>query len=191
MIVAEGLTYVLAPDAPTCASMGPQLDSCGRTASSWPKQNSSVLQWGRNLIVAEGRTRRPAGRAVLASMGPQLDSCGREGGQDVRTLVGMLQWGRNLIVAEGYIHRTESTLPAALQWGRNLIVAEGTELPRPQEKSQASMGPQLDSCGRRGVGAPGRSAEAWLQWGRNLIVAEGRGCPRRARSGVRFNGAAT
>ena len=38
-----------------------------------------MLQWGRNLTVAEGALERQVamlGRA--ASMGPQLDSCGRE-----------------------------------------------------------------------------------------------------------------
>ena len=37
------------------------------------------LQWGRNLIVAEGRLAAPVARLTP----------------------GMLQWGRNLIVAEG------------------------------------------------------------------------------------------
>ena len=35
------------------------------------------LQWGRNMIVAEGRPVRPQGEAKPASMGPQHDSCGR------------------------------------------------------------------------------------------------------------------
>ena len=60
-----------------------------------------------------------------------------------------LQWGRNLIVAEGGI----TTLPGGgvfvLQWGRNLIVAEGQRLaPVCRQDGPASMGPQLDSCGR-------------------------------------------
>ena len=37
-----------------------------------------VLQWGRNLIVAEGQLDLGAlGGLGPASMGPQLDSCGR------------------------------------------------------------------------------------------------------------------
>ena len=61
-----------------------------------------------------------------------------------------LQWGRNLIVAEGTLATDIYTpLFPALQWGRNLIVAEGQSpasgrAPAPY----ASMGPQLDSCGR-------------------------------------------
>ena len=61
------------------ASMGPQLDSCGRLVVAVVYGGRYLqLQWGRNLIVAEG-----AGPAmalpgdVPASMGPQLDSCGR------------------------------------------------------------------------------------------------------------------
>ena len=60
------------------ASMGPQLDSCGRLAWLFAMPLWPMLQWGRNLIVAEGddfgdiHESEPA-----ASMGPQLDSCGR------------------------------------------------------------------------------------------------------------------
>ena len=38
---------------------------------------TQMLQWGRNLIVAEGGRYEALGRAGVASMGPQLDSCGR------------------------------------------------------------------------------------------------------------------
>ena len=63
------------------ASMGPQLDSCGRFVTQKQRAGYCALQWGRNLIVAEGRG--PAG-----------------GAQGTR----LLQWGRNLIVAEGSIN---------------------------------------------------------------------------------------
>ncbi len=61
-----------------------------------------MLQWGRDLIVAE-TTRaacKPRGR-LDASMGPRLDSRGnraRDG--EVFGLLTTLQWGRDLIVAE-------------------------------------------------------------------------------------------
>ena len=62
-----------------------------------------------------------------------------------------LQWGRNLIVAEGDV-RCVLSLDGKLklQWGRNLIVAEG-KCVRDEggDDDAASMGPQLDSCGRR------------------------------------------
>ena len=63
--------------------MGPQLDSCGRACrpplSACP---SFVLQWGRNLTVAEG----------LSTL--------KSGFDEIK-----LQWGRNLTVAEGGARR--------------------------------------------------------------------------------------
>ena len=62
---------------------------------------------------------------------------------------GTLQWGRNLTVAEGIVMLPLSFFLFPLQWGRNLTVAEGT-WPRRGLTGMlsASMGPQLDSCGR-------------------------------------------
>ena len=89
------------------ASMGPQLDSCGRF-TSMPRCSLApeTLQWGRNLIVAEGI--RPTMAHTVRN--PSL------------------QWGRNLIVAEG-CRRAKASPPYGygLQWGRNLIVAEGAK----------------------------------------------------------------
>ena len=133
------------------ASMGPQLDSCGRA-----------------------RPRRSIEVGMSASMGPQLDSCGRQRLDAGRCRkVPQLQWGRNLIVAEGIVRVTGAETSLELQWGRNLIVAEGTAAqPKPRglmelqwgrnlivaegvvqsitdwKSAVASMGPQLDSCGR-------------------------------------------
>ena len=83
------------------------------------------LQWGRNLIVAEG---------VIVNL--------------TKSSVLLLQWGRNLIVAEGPILTSTSASLDELQWGRNLIVAEGSHLGPTLNEPGASMGPQLDSCGR-------------------------------------------
>ena len=109
------------------ASMGPQLDSCGRrkspheplpffSASMGPQLDSC----GRPLGVDECEL------CKAASMGPQLDSCGR-GPCRGRLSVGplKLQWGRNLTVAEGYIIVGDINSYGSLQWGRNLTVAEG------------------------------------------------------------------
>ena len=60
------------------ASMGPQLDSCGRPMERKVRPWRDVLQWGRNLIVAEGSRIK-----TRIKTSPKL------------------QWGRNLIVAEG------------------------------------------------------------------------------------------
>ena len=62
-----------------CASMGPQLDSCGRRVATLGNGGQAcMLQWGRNLTVAEG--------------GIQTE---------VEVAWSKLQWGRNLTVAEG------------------------------------------------------------------------------------------
>ena len=114
-------------------------------------------------------------------MGPQLDSCGRPQNYTYlnrRQIT--LQWGRNLTVAEGTMPaRVGCVSDPALQWGRNLTVAEGTIWASLAPISlDASMGPQLDSCGR-GDDADGPEGHKWtLQWGRNLTVAEG--CIQRA-----------
>ena len=60
------------------ASMGPQLDSCGRYLNGNGNGLHRLLQWGRNLTVAEG------GLPQFADPAPPW-----------------LQWGRNLTVAEG------------------------------------------------------------------------------------------
>ena len=83
--------------------MGPQLDSCGRYVKDDELlAREGLLQWGRNLIVAEGRPpTAPKFGATIASMGPQLDSCGRYSAAQRSRSIERLQWGRNLIVAEG------------------------------------------------------------------------------------------
>ena len=107
--------------------MGPQLDSCGRFLWFGADRTHTLLQWGRNLIVAEGPPSQTPGFV------------GRRA----------LQWGRNLIVAEGRFGMRPFTFWRVLQWGRNLIVAEGSrEHGNVPEILSASMGPQLDSCGR-------------------------------------------
>ena len=60
------------------ASMGPQPFGCGRTARPCTRPPNLLLQWGRNLSVAEGKVFL---RGTEGSLG--------------------LQWGRNLSVAEG------------------------------------------------------------------------------------------
>ena len=128
-----------------------------------------VLQWGRNLFVAESSPRL---RLFIsnhpASMGPQLVRCGKlEAGTHLGN-ENMLQWGRNLFVAE--------------RRGRPHRQADG---------GIASMGPQLVRCGKSSSAYTASMQSSQLQWGRNLFVAES---PSRGRSrGTlrRFNGAAT
>ena len=57
MTVAEGERAADAGDYISAASMGPQLDSCGRMRDAAGKHAPiGALQWGRNLTVAEGST---------------------------------------------------------------------------------------------------------------------------------------
>ena len=73
-----------------------------------------------------------------------------------------------------------------------MIVAEGRALDKYLRDTHfASMGPQLDSCGRMSSAIGVIAMVEELQWGRNLIVAEGEAVGP-ARSRLRcFNGAAT
>ena len=59
------------------ASMGPQLVRCGMLGCAGGTVHNIMLQWGRNLFVAECfyKARSPA-LLGLASMGPQLVRCG-------------------------------------------------------------------------------------------------------------------
>ena len=111
-----------------------------------------MLQWGRDLLVAESR---------LTST--------------IRNADGSLQWGRDLLVAEsvnvelhiglaagasmgprlvsrGKTLKTEACSGnCGLQWGRDLLVAErGTRDLPAQALIEASMGPRLVSRGKRG-----------------------------------------
>ena len=133
-------------------SMGPQLDSCGRSVPPVVRERAVLeLQWGRNLIVAEGWSLAPSAWPPYA-----------------------LQWGRNLIVAEGLgrararEYLGTSMGPQLDSCGRSILAGA-----RPGTRG-TSMGPQLDSCGRRAPPKKTPTKKAALQWGRNLIVAEGR-----------------
>ena len=127
MTVAEGLGRGCGQGRDRRASMGPQLDSCGRWHRTIGAKAQATLQWGRNLTVAEGAWER-YNRAQKRA----------------------LQWGRNLTVAEGAFPLSVSYFSLSLQWGRNLTVAEGEVLLKWHlHRCFASMGPQLDSCGRR------------------------------------------
>ena len=133
------------------ASMGPQLDSCGRIELN-PDRVGAIrrLQWGRNLTVAEGlkaASRLPAD--VLLQWGRNLTVAEGRGKAAGAQGQAKLQWGRNLTVAEGYEPLPTIVLTQLLQWGRNLTVAEGADsLHAGDALDLASMGPQLDSCGR-------------------------------------------
>ena len=135
---------------PNHASMGPQLDSCGRGVPCQKGGASAMLQWGRNLTVAEGRAPTTTGRAgTSASMGPQLDSCGRAKSRRRARSAPGASMGPQLDSCGRWPGPPGKGPSATLQWGRNLTVAEGSlSCESGSPKSAASMGPQLDSCGR-------------------------------------------
>ncbi len=89
-----------------------------------------MLQWGRDLLVAERNGR--SGRSAYphrASMGPRLVSRGKFGLPPQFRDFTELQWGRDLLVAESEIARARISAEAELQWGRDLLVAESTPMP--------------------------------------------------------------
>ena len=127
----------------------------------------NMLQWGRNMIVAEGVEARYLQALRLA-----------------------LQWGRNMIVAEGQTHGEPEIVERASMGPQHDSCGREAMLVRRVPQVRASMGPQHDSCGRCQMLVE-RGRQRQLQWGRNMIVAEG--CSPwlgvAARPG--FNGAAT
>ena len=180
------------------ASMGPQHDSCGRFARARQVRAVEELQWGRNMIVAEGllacqfsgipapasmgpqhdscgrsrdgRNRR--GRNT-ASMGPQHDSCGREVRRDLAKLGTLASMGPQ----HDSCGRTKSAAAPVGQAPASMGPQHDScgrclAFLRCGLSSRASMGPQHDSCGRAGADMASMLALG-LQWGRNMIVAEG------------------
>ena len=141
------------------ASMGPQPFGCGRGSEDVLFFDAPMLQWGRNLSVAEG---------------PSPDALPHD--------PATLQWGRNLSVAEGATPSaslprgaTASMGPQPFGCGRYRHASYYVDW------TDASMGPQPFGCGRVG-GHKERRHVGLLQWGRNLSVAEGltRGATRPA-----------
>jgi len=123
-------------------------------------------------------------------MGPRLDSRGRLSRKALTTDCASLQWGRGWTAAEGVPDEIIGGDTQQLQWGRGWTAAEGA----PQgagwrAETLASMGPRLDSRGRRPP-SPASRPKYSLQWGRGWTAAEG-SCPQAlVRPCSRFNGAA-
>ena len=138
---------------PALASMGPQPFGCGRSARSSVILRLDMLQWGRNLSVAEGppcpppNSSRPGGFNGAATF--RLRKAGAGGA------TGQQQDGFN---GAATFRLRKAARPQAL---------------KPNAKP-ASMGPQPFGCGRDKFAHAGRLNRA-LQWGRNLSVAEGVG----------------
>ena len=98
-------------------------ESAGRISGG----REAMLQWGRDLSVAEG---------VISTM--RLCTAT------------LLQWGRDLSVAEGVYVEGAQAAEGLLQWGRDLSVAEGAGIAASGPRSaRASMGPRPFGRGRR------------------------------------------
>ena len=110
----------------------------------------SLLQWGRNFIVAE------------------IDLLTHND-----TSANSLQWGRNFIVAEIPQEHILGNPSGLLQWGRNFIVAEMDVAPwRVSGRRTCFNGAATLSLRKCEPLPADLSTLARLQWGRNFIVAE-------------------
>ena len=132
--------------------------------------SATLLQWGRNLFVAECHMAHPRLRQE-----PKL------------------QWGRNLFVAECPRAAYQASCScrsfngAATCSLRN--VGDGAVC---HPGGGASMGPQLVRCGMPPCPPSNCLSPSKLQWGRNLFVAECPQMPHTASMSLPcFNGAAT
>ena len=179
----------------TVASMGPQLVRCGMEYILWGLcVFITVLQWGRNLFVAECAS----GRRVAASSYS-------------------LQWGRNLFVAEcgqspcraaagnarfngaatcslrnDAILTRPFILINMLQWGRNLFVAECRIFATGKKyEGDASMGPQLVRCGMTFCPIWGGAASACFNGAATCSLRNAAGFLIHCPTIQGFNGAAT
>ena len=152
------------------ASMGPRPFGRGRSEiSELTGTIEALLQWGRDLSVAEGGL-----SATSLSIGSRL------------------QWGRDLSVAEGETpdgayRAGQNASMGPRPFGRGRRKAARGGIP----KRPASMGPRPFGRGRISV-TRGATTTAGLQWGRDLSVAEGRPPALDNNPGTFcFNGAAT
>ena len=113
-------------DRPRLPSMGPQLVRCGKSLLPPHSSQFVILQWGRNLFVAE----RCHIRAGARRKHPTFNGAATCSLRKATIIAGngwkvyVLQWGRNLFVAERSSVWAYLTRMPFLQWGRNLFVAE-------------------------------------------------------------------
>ncbi len=110
----------------TNASMGPRLGSRGKSEPDRATSGSGVLQWGRDLEVAESQIcPKESTSAVVLQWGRDLEVAERAAYKQAFLDAAALQWGRDLEVAESWTVRRKGTQADwLLQWGRDLEVAE-------------------------------------------------------------------
>src|SRR5438128_2512848 len=108
-------------------SMGPRPRGRGKLiSSSRARRRCSLLQWGRDLVVAETERRRAPPSSATSTFNGAATSWSRKlPGADGRRRGGLrLQWGRDLVVAETAMSLETKVYLFILQWGRDLVVAE-------------------------------------------------------------------
>ena len=104
--------------------MEPQLEGCGKSVISPPQPRRYMLQWSRNLRVAESRARLVRVRTLLASMEPQLEGCGKRRGGGPPMNMDDASMEPQLEGCGKVASAARSGPQFLLQWSRNLRVAE-------------------------------------------------------------------
>ena len=185
--------------SPHPASMGPRPFGRGRQMPYRTTTVANLLQWGRDLSVAEGVAARLARLCVDRFNGAATFRSRKalaQGGTQI--LYGQLQWGRDLSVAEGRLTGSSSS-PCRWRFnGAATFRSRKADLDRARHEQarrfngaatfrsrKAARRRHIRNVPRRFNGAATfRSRKGdyanlalvhqrWLQWGRDLSVAEG------------------
>ena len=133
------------------ASMGPQLYRCGNLRHLLrATREISMLQWGRNFIVAETQVVYSWGDMLSTRFNGAATLSLRKLGVSCEIPVTSVGFNGAATLSLRKLHRRKpiSAKHYSLQWGRNFIVAEtGEEADQAHHDTGASMGPQLYRCG--------------------------------------------
>src|SRR5579871_5235941 len=129
--------------------MGPRSIDRGITSAQPVICRSSLLQWGRDQLIAEFHCL-----------------------MQLRFRFYQLQWGRDQLIAELGQTRTRPDGTSRLQWGRDQLIAEFLDRKdNVYPRKEASMGPRSIDRGIL-VRSPAAFSARSLQWGRDQLIAE-------------------
>ena len=144
-------------------------------APRWGASGMALLQWGRDLSVAEGATLISDLRRVLkASMGPRPFGRGRSAAAPTvvwmsRGFNGAATFRSRKVGESAGIEEVIMASMGPRPFGRGRFA----RLLQDAQRRRASMGPRPFGRGRGIPKAAGRHRPQRLQWGRDLSVAEG------------------
>jgi hypothetical protein len=148
--------------------MGPRPFDRGNETERLAELQNLLLQWGRDLSIAETSNGDSSDIPIYASMGPRPFDRGNQS-----------------------LPR-EDISRAVLQWGRDLSIAETPrDEPGQEDEARASMGPRPFDRGNQTEAVIASTGGAALQWGRDLSIAETCASATSTARTARFNGAAT